>query len=135
MPDFCVELRGVHKGFPGTPNVLDGVELNFPEGCTTAVVCGSGSVKTTLLQLVKAVLQPDAGEVLVFGQPIPTQDLVAHRRRIGYSVQGAGLFPHLTNGANITLLARLEGWSEERTASRCQRLLTEMGLHDDVIQR
>ena len=40
---------------------------------------------------------PVSGEVRVFGHPVPESDLIAHRRRIGYSVQGAGLFPHLHN--------------------------------------
>ena len=132
MTGFCVEMRGVDKSFPGGGRVLDDVSLAFPEGSTTAVVGASGSGKTTLLQLVNAVLQPDGGEVRVFGEPIPQDDLVGHRRRIGYSVQGAGLFPHLTNGANVSLLARLESWSAERIAERCNQLVAQMGLSEEL---
>jgi osmoprotectant transport system ATP-binding protein len=135
MTDFCVELRHVDKTFPGSGRVLDDVSLAFPEGSTTAVVGASGSGKTTLLQLVNAVLEPDSGEVRVFGELIPHHDLVGHRRRIGYSVQGAGLFPHLTNRANVTLLARLEGWSAERIAERCDQLVAQMGLPEEVLPR
>ena len=135
MTEFCVQLRDVHKSFRSGEPVLDGVTLDFPDGRTTAVVGASGSGKTTLLQLINAVLLPDRGEVQVFGDPVPRSDLVAHRRRIGYSVQGAGLFPHLSNRANITLLARLEGWPAARMASRCERLLEDMGLPADVQER
>jgi osmoprotectant transport system ATP-binding protein len=135
MTDFCVELRNVDKSFVAESKVLDGVSLEFPAGRTTAVVGASGSGKTTLLQLINAVLSPDAGEVRVFGEPVPRQALVAHRRRIGYSVQGAGLFPHLTNRANVTLLARLEGWSAQRIAHRCEALFGEMELPADVAER
>ncbi len=130
----CVEFLHVSKSFSPERRVLDDVHLALPEGRTTAVVGESGSGKTTLLQLVNAVLRPDAGEVRVFGAPVP-EDLVAHRRSIGYSVQGAGLFPHMSNRDNVVLLARLEGWSEAAMDTRYRALLEEMGLPDDISQR
>jgi len=72
--------------------------------------------------------------VRVFGSTIP-QDAVGFRRRIGYSVQGAGLFPHMTNRENVQLLARLEGWSGERMHGRYQELLEQMELSEDVSDR
>jgi osmoprotectant transport system ATP-binding protein len=83
---------------------------------------------------VNAVLQPDEGTIRVFGEMIP-DDLVAYRRTIGYSVQGAGLFPHLTNQDNVLLLARLEGLETRKMEQRYQELLTQMGLDDEVSQR
>ncbi len=132
-PGSCVEFERVSKSF-GDLRVLHDVSLALPEGATTAVVGESGSGKTTLLQLVNAVLTPDAGAVRVFGEAIP-QDLVRHRRAIGYSVQGAGLFPHMTNRDNVTLLARLEGWADERISERYGALLEEMDLPPEVSAR
>ena len=135
----CVEFRGVDKSFgygaSGPKKVLDGIELRFPEGITTAVVGESGSGKTTLLQLINAVLEPDVGEVRVFDESIPDQHREKFRRRIGYSVQGAGLFPHMTNRDNVVLLAKLEGWIEDSIEERYQVLLAEMGLAMDVSNR
>jgi osmoprotectant transport system ATP-binding protein len=131
----CVEYLGVDKSFVPEQPVLRDVSLALPEGITTAVVGASGSGKTTLLLLVNALLMPDSGEVRVFGEPIPLQDLVAFRRRIGYAVQGAGLFPHLTNRQNVELLARLSGWSAERRDARYRRLLDEMELPLDISER
>ncbi len=132
----CVEFRGVDKSFGGgARKVLDGIELAFPEGITTAVVGESGSGKTTLLQLINAVLEPDAGEIRVFGASIPALHREKFRRRIGYSVQGAGLFPHLTNRNNVVLLAMLEGWTAEEIEERYRALLTAMGLTADVSNR
>ncbi|MFB3104133.1 MAG: ATP-binding cassette domain-containing protein, partial [Pseudomonadales bacterium] len=120
----CVEFRGVDKSFVfgpgGHKKVLDGIELRVPEGITTAVVGESGSGKTTLLQLINAVLEPDAGEVRVFDESIPDQHREKFRRRIGYSVQGAGLFPHMTNRDNVVLLAKLEGWIDDLIEERYQ---------------
>ena len=130
----CVTFKGVSKSFvPGQP-VLDDINLNVPAGVTTAVVGESGSGKTTLLQLINAVLEPDHGTVEIFGEPIP-EDRVRFRRGIGYSVQGAGLFPHMTNRHNVTLLARLEGWSDGDIDARYRELLEQMGLEDDISDR
>ena len=131
---YCVELSGVSKSFLPGQNVLDDVHLALPKSVTTAVVGESGSGKTTLLQLVNAVLDPDCGEVRVFGAAIP-QDRVHFRRGIGYSVQGAGLFPHMTNRDNVLLLARLENWSETAMQERYVELLGQMGLSEEVSQR
>jgi osmoprotectant transport system ATP-binding protein len=131
---YCVELIGVDKSFLPGQKVLDNVHLALPQAVTTAVVGESGSGKTTLLQLVNAVLDPDRGEVRVFGEAIPA-DRVRFRRRIGYSVQGAGLFPHMTTRANVLLLARLEGWTEDDMQARYCSLLEQMGLPQDVSER
>lgn len=130
----CVRFENVWKSYvPGQP-VLQSVNLALPAGSTTAIVGESGSGKTTLLQLVNAVEVPDSGSVSVFDQPIP-EDRIRFRRQIGYSVQGAGLFPHMTNAQNVTLLARLEGWEEAQIAHRLQELIEEMELPDDVVDR
>lgn len=134
MSDPCVEFIGVSKSFSKERKVLDDIHLSLPAGVTTAVVGESGSGKTTLMQLTNAVLEPDEGAVRVFGQPIP-DDRVAFRRRIGYSVQGAGLFPHMTNRDNVTLLPRLEGWDAEAIQARYLALITEMGLPEEISER
>jgi osmoprotectant transport system ATP-binding protein len=84
--------------------------------------------------LVNAVELPDSGSVRVFGEPAP-QDRVQFRRGIGYSVQGAGLFPHMTNRQNVVLLARLEQWSDQVIEERFQGLLVQMGLDPEVASR
>lgn len=130
----CVRFDDIWKSYvPGVP-VLKGVSLSLPAGATTAIVGESGSGKTTLLQLVNAVEVPDSGTVSVFDEPIPV-DRIRFRRQIGYSVQGAGLFPHMTNAENVTLLARLEGWDKKKTAQRLKELIEEMGLPEEVSDR
>ncbi|HEX7035752.1 MAG TPA: ATP-binding cassette domain-containing protein [Pseudomonadales bacterium] len=130
-----VTFHDVSKSFTADRSVLSHIDLELPSGITTAVVGASGSGKTTLLQLVNAVHVPDSGEVRVFGEPIPRDDLVAFRRGIGYAVQGAGLFPHLTNRANVELPARLSGWSRERRDARYRALLEQMELSEDISER
>ena len=121
------ELAGVTKRF-GAELALDSVDLAFPAGKTTAVIGESGSGKTTLLQLINAVEKADAGRVLVFGAPVPGDRLERFRRRIGYAVQGTGLFPHLTSRENVVLLAKLEGWTVRTLEDRYRETARADGL-------
>ncbi len=97
-------------------------------GQTVALVGRSGSGKTTLLRLVNRLLDPDSGDVLVDGQSTRAWDPIALRRRTGYVIQDAGLFPHLTVAGNIATVPRLLGWPEARVAARVDELLTLVGL-------
>ena len=108
--EACVAFHGVSKSF-GDLVVFNDLSLMLPSGQTTAIVGASGSGKTTLLQMVNALEQPDRGCVQVFGEPIPQHKLQHLRHRIGYAVQGAGLFPHLSARDNVVLVARLQGLS------------------------
>jgi len=120
MPQIVLEE--VSKSY-GAESALDGVSLSFEDNVTTAVVGRSGSGKSTLLQTVNGLVRPDRGGVRVFGQPVDYGRLAPLRRRIGYAVQGTGLFPHMTVFDNITLLARLERWETGRVRARCSELM------------
>jgi len=113
---------------------LRNVDLDLPSGLCTAVVGESGSGKSTLLQLINVVHRPDEGSLTVFDEPLP-EDLPRFRRRIGYAVQGAGLFPHLTVEDNVTLVARLEGWSRSDRVERCVALMSLLGLEPVLMSR
>ena len=125
--ESAVAFYSVRKAYDAVP-VLDELTLEFPAGKTTAIVGASGSGKTTLLQLINGLEKPDAGSVRVFGEPVPEAELAAFRRRIGYSVQGAGLFPHLTVMENVTLVARLDRQGAASVRERLERLFDAMEL-------
>lgn len=95
----------------------------------------SGSGKTTLLKTVNGLIRPDSGEVLFEGSPTSRQDPIRLRRRMGYVIQDAGLFPHWTVEANIGLVPRLEAWPPARIAERTRELLVAVGLEDSLRSR
>jgi osmoprotectant transport system ATP-binding protein len=128
-----VAFHGVEKRY-GDAVVLRELSLTLPAGQTSAIVGPSGGGKSTLLQLINGVLKPSRGRLEVFGAPLP-EDLPTFRRRIGYAVQGSALFPHLTVGDNVTLLARLEGWAPARQRARFEALRELMQLPADVAER
>ena len=129
----AVTFRGVGKRFAEW--VLRGVDLALPAGRTSALVGPSGCGKTTALQLVNGVYRADEGEVLVLGAPVPQTNVEAFRRGIGYAVQGAGLFPHLTVAENASLPARLEGWSAAAMVERRRELFAVVGLGAELDDR
>ena len=117
MSDSCVEFSGIVKTY-GQNTVIDDVSVSLPVDTTTAMVGESGSGKSTLLQLINGLVVPEKGSVRLFGELLDYADLPRIRRTMGYAVQGAGLFPHLTIEDNVTLVASLENWNVERIRER-----------------
>lgn len=129
-----LELQSVSKFFAGQA-VLDDISLEFIPGWVTAVVGASGCGKSTMLKLCNGLLRPDSGEVHAFGEVLDYQRLAPVRQRMGYAVQGTGLFPHLTAGDNTSIGAQVSGWSEQEIAARQHELLQLMHLDEALLQR
>lgn len=119
----------------GTGVALDGIDLTFPSGRTTALLGPSGCGKSTVLRLLVALVSPDEGAVLVDGRPLPQHDLELLRRRIGYVIQDGGLFPHLTAAENTTLMARHLRWDKARIARRLEELVALTRFPPDGLSR
>ena len=126
--DGIIDFQSISKRYNNTA-VFESLSLELKPGIVTGVVGESGSGKSTLLQLINGLVRPDFGLIKVFGQPIPSENLPIFRRRIGYAVQGTGLFPHLRAERNIGLMGKVEGWNPEKTESRIEQLMLLMGLN------
>jgi osmoprotectant transport system ATP-binding protein len=122
-----IRFEGVEKSFGGA-RALDGLDLVVPEGAFAVLLGGSGAGKSTALRMVNRLVEPDAGRVLLRGQDVAGQDAPALRRRIGYVIQGIGLFPHWDVARNIAAVPRLLGWDEGRIAARVDELLALLQL-------
>ena len=108
--------------------MLDGLSFALAAGETLALVGPSGCGKTTALKLVNRLLDHDAGEVLVFGRDVRVEDPIALRRRLGYVIQEAGLFPHWTVRQNVEALPRLLRCMVRGGRSRPDAVLELVGL-------
>jgi len=92
---------------------------------TICVIVGtSGSGKTTLMRMINKLVTPTAGSIRIDGEDIAGIPAYELRRRIGYAIQGHGLFPHRTVGQNIATVPKLLDWDKARTASRVDELMT-----------
>jgi osmoprotectant transport system ATP-binding protein len=124
-----VEFRGVTYSAGGRA-VLENFNLALEKGETVVLLGRSGSGKTTALRLVNGLIFPQAGQVLVEGKATTDWDPVALKRRIGYVIQEAGLFPHFTIAANVGIVPRLAGWPSEQVAARVREILETVELQD-----
>lgn len=117
-----IEIDAITKVFDGVA-VVDEVSLIVDPGTICAVVGTSGSGKTTLLRMINRLVDPSSGAIRIDGEDISTIPAYALRRRIGYAIQGHGLFPHRTVGQNIATVPKLLGWDKARIAERVEELL------------
>lgn len=107
-----IRFYNVFKKF-GANQVLSGVSLRIYQGEVTTIIGKSGVGKSVLLKHIIGLLQPDSGEILLYGEPLsrmkPTQ-INKLRARFSYVFQDTALFDSLTVYNNIALPLR-EGTS------------------------
>ena len=124
-----VELRDVSYRVDAiAAPIIDRLSVSVRRGETLVLLGESGCGKTTTLRLVNRLLTPTSGQVLVEGKPTTAWDPIRLRRRAGYVIQEAGLFPHFTVERNVALVPSLEGWEESRIRDRVNELLSLVGL-------
>jgi osmoprotectant transport system ATP-binding protein len=134
-PLSAIDLEQVTFGYSGHPPVLTELDLAVQTGEVVALVGRSGAGKSSLLKLVNRLAVPQSGRVRVEGRDTREWDDIGLRRRTGYVLQEVGLFPHLTIAENITLVARLDGWSRARVTERLTTLLGLVGLPEAFAAR
>ncbi len=125
---LAIELRGVTYRLEDGRTLIDNLDLTVEHGEMLILLGRSGSGKTTSLRLINGLLEPSAGEIFIEGIRQAEWDPIRLRRKIGYVIQDAGLFPHWTVERNIALVPRLEGWPEPRIHDRVQEMLCMVGL-------
>jgi osmoprotectant transport system ATP-binding protein len=119
----------------GGHRLLSDVSLTVEAGTTTALLGRSGSGKTTLLRTVNGLVRPTGGRVLVGGVEVGTANLVALRRGIGYVIQEAGLFPHMSIERNIGMTLELAQHPREEMRSKAAEMLRLVGLDAQLLGR
>jgi osmoprotectant transport system ATP-binding protein len=130
-----IELQGVTKEYGDGTVAVRELDLAVPEGDLVALVGPSGCGKTTTLKMVNRLIQPSGGRILLDGDDVTHVDEVHLRRRIGYVIQTAGLFPHRTILDNVTTVPQLLRWDRARTRARGLELLELVGLDPDTYAR
>ena len=138
MSDAVVEVIGIEKAFAAGP-VLDGLSFSVHKGETLVVMGGSGSGKTVLLRHIAGLLQPDRGQVRIFGvniENLTEEELLPIRRRMGYVFQGAALFDSLSTSENVAYpLREHTSLSEDEITERVIGFLAHVGLKEDVLPK
>ncbi|MGR3543122.1 MAG: ABC transporter ATP-binding protein [Paracoccus sp. (in: a-proteobacteria)] len=117
-----IEIDRITKLYDGRPAV-DSVSMTVEEATITVIVGTSGSGKTTLLRMINRLVEPSSGEVRINDEPTSSLHKHVLRRRIGYAIQGHGLFPHHTVARNIGAVPELLGWPRQKISARVDELL------------
>ena len=115
-----IEVSGLRKDF-GTTRALDGLDLEVDEGEVHGFLGPNGAGKSTTLRILLGMVRADGGSARVFGRD-PWRDAVSLHRDIAYVPGDVTLWPSLTGGETIDLLARMRGGQDR-------------GRRDDLIER
>ena len=126
-----METRNLHKSF-GSFDVLDGLDLQFQDDSITTILGPSGTGKSVLIKHLVGLLEPDDGEVLVFGKDIwgiSEQERYEMRTRMGVLFQDGALFGSLNLYDNTAFpLRKHTDKSEDEIREIVMKRLTEVGL-------
>ncbi|MGC9536261.1 betaine/proline/choline family ABC transporter ATP-binding protein [Streptomyces sp. UG1] len=125
----AIELENLSKRYPGSAQpAVDNVNMEIKAGEVVIFVGPSGCGKSTTLKMINRLIEPTGGRIRIGGEDVTDIDPVKLRRKVGYAIQQAGLFPHMTVAQNIALVPRMIGWSKARIGSRVEELLDLVGL-------
>lgn len=125
-----IEIDKISKLYDGVAAV-DSVSMTVDTASITVIVGTSGSGKTTLLRMINRLVEPSSGEVRINGESTHAVSKTALRRRIGYAIQGHGLFPHYTVARNIGTVPTLLAWSQDKIDARVDELLQLFSMQPD----
>ena len=129
-----IEYKNVSKSY-GNQDIIKQLDLKIEDGAFLTIVGTSGSGKTTLLKMINGLVKPSQGEILINGQDVQETDLIELRRNIGYSIQGNGLFPHLTVAENIAFVLNLQKKNQIEIERVIDEKLTMLGLDTQLKKR
>jgi osmoprotectant transport system ATP-binding protein len=124
-----IQLENVTKRYPGTrePAVSD-VTMTIPAGKIVILVGPSGCGKTTTMRMINRLIEPSSGKITIGGEDALSLNADTLRRKIGYAIQQAGLFPHFTVAQNIAVVPGLLGWDKKKVDDRVEEMMDLVGL-------
>ena len=121
-----VDLEGVSASFGGLTKALDDVELDIAAGRNVAIVGPTGSGKTSLLDLISRIHDPDAGDILIYGAPVSDVTLAALRSL----VRRVGSTPHLFP---TSVLDNMRYGTDAANCDDVEAVARTLGIHDEIV--
>jgi len=130
----ALHIRDLAKSVPGGRLLFDGLNLTLAPGEHVAVRGESGVGKSTLLNLVAGLDEPDAGHIEISGTKLAALDedrrSDLRRDKVGFVFQAFHILPHLTLAQNVALPFLLQGRTRAEALERSGHVLAQVGLGD-----
>ncbi|UQS21851.1 betaine/proline/choline family ABC transporter ATP-binding protein [Amycolatopsis thermalba] len=124
-----IQLEHVTKRYPGSRQpAVDDVTMTIPAGKIVILVGPSGCGKTTTMRMINRLIEPTSGRITIGGEDALSLNPDRLRRKVGYAIQQAGLFPHFTVAQNVAVVPGLLGWDKKKIADRVDEMLDLVGL-------
>ena len=122
----ALSVRGLRKSYDGA-EVVGGVDLAVAAGECFGLLGPNGAGKTTTLKLCLGLIEPDAGELELLGEPVPMRAREA-RARVGVVPQFDNLDPDFSVAENLMVYGRYFGIARSEMEGRIPGLLDFAGL-------
>jgi ABC-2 type transport system ATP-binding protein len=125
--DKAIEIKGLTKLYKNKRGIRD-IDLEIMRGDIFALLGPNGAGKTTAMKIMTGLMQPDAGDVRIFGHSILTEYEQA-MAEVGCIVETAVSYPYLTAAENLVLTARSYGLTDKaQVEARIDEVLALTGL-------
>ena len=144
---FDLEVRGLTKTFKGSEPVVDRLDFTLLRHEKVALIGANGAGKSTALRSALRLIEPEAGEVMLFGVPLMQASPKKIRRTradVGFVFQKHNLVPRLTALSNVVhghlgRVGGIRGWSQALAPApvreRALACLDRVGLIDHAMKR
>lgn len=117
--------KGVTKRY--TNHVaLEDVDITIPEKTIFGLLGPNGAGKTTLIRIINQIINADAGQITIFGEPLHER----HIGTIGYLPEERGLYKKLKVGEQLIYLARLKGLSHADATAKSKAWIKKFEITD-----
>jgi ABC-2 type transport system ATP-binding protein len=120
-----LEIKEVVKAY-GSKIAVDRVSLTVPKGTIFGLLGPNGAGKTSLIRMITTITRPDAGEIILNGEPLHSD----HPRQIGYLPEERGLYKKMKVGEHLLYLGQLKGLSAAAAKEASERWLEKLGMLD-----
>jgi ABC-2 type transport system ATP-binding protein len=120
--------HGLRRQF-GDLVAVDDISFQIAAGETYGLLGPNGAGKTTTISMIAGLLERDAGEIFVAGQPMTTRTVKA-KSALGYVPQDLAIYPDLSGLENLIFFARLYGMPTAAAKARADEVLELIGLTD-----
>ncbi|MEK4520109.1 ABC transporter ATP-binding protein [Psychrobacillus sp. FSL W7-1457] len=129
----AIELHGLSKSYKEKVAVSP-MTLTINQGELFGLLGVNGAGKTTVINMLSGLTKPSTGDALVLGHSL-SKELPGIRKLLAVSPQETSIAPNLSVRENLLLMARIHGFSKEKSFEKTEALISQFSLQPYEHQR